>query len=109
MKKFAFLITVVMIGFAGAANAQMAATRDAQYIAVLRAVVNYKIDDEENIRNIERLREDRRFNEKVQKMLDKLSNNRSKTQPTGKFCRFWNRREKICITFWIKHCLTKRC
>ena len=44
MKKFAFLITAVMIGFAGAANAQMAATRDAQYIAVLRAVVNYKID-----------------------------------------------------------------
>jgi len=101
MKKFAFLITAVMIGFAGATNAQMAATRDAQYIAVLRAVVNYKIDDEENIRNIERLREDRRFNEKVQKMLE--------TPPTGKFCRFWNRREKICITFWIKHCLTKRC
>ena len=84
MKKFAFLITAVMIGFAGAANAQMAATRDAQYIAVLRAVVNYKIDDEENIRNIERLREDRRFNEKVQKMLDKLSNNRSKNTTNRK-------------------------
>ena len=84
MKKFAFLITAVMIGFAGAANAQMAATRDAQYIAVLRAVVNYKIDDEENIRNIERLRDDRRFNEKVQKMLDKLSNNRSKNTTNRK-------------------------
>ena len=82
MKKFAFLITAVMIGFAGAANAQMAATRDAQYM--LRAVVNYKIDDEENIRNIERLREDRRFNEKVQKMLDKLSNNRSKNTTNRK-------------------------
>ena len=59
-------------------------TGDAQYIAVLRAVVNYKIDDEENIRNIERLREDRRFNEKVQKMLDKLSNNRSKNTTNRK-------------------------
>ena len=84
MKKFAFLLTAMMIGFSASANAQMAATRDAQYIAVLRAVVNYKIDDEENIRNIKRLREDRRFNEKVQKMLDKLSNNRSKNTTNRK-------------------------
>ena len=84
MKKFAFLITAVMIGFAGAANAQMAATRDAQYIAVLRAVVNYKIDDEENIRNIERLREDRRFPDKVQKMREKRSTNRSKNTTNRK-------------------------
>ena len=34
--------------------------------------------------NIERLREDRRFNEKVQKMLDKLSNNRSKNTTNRK-------------------------
>ncbi len=78
MKKLALFLAVLMLGCSAAAQAQMAATRDAQYIAVLRAVVNYKIDDDENIRNIERLREDRRFNEKVQKMLDKLSNERSK-------------------------------
>ena len=78
MKKLALFLAVLMLGCSTAAQAQMAATRDAQYIAVLRAVVNYKIDDDENIRNIERLREDRRFNEKVQKMLDKLSNERSK-------------------------------
>lgn len=84
MKKLALYLTVLMLGFAGTAEAQMAATRDAQYIAVLRAVVNYKIDDEENIRNIERLRDDRRFNEKVQKMLDKLSNNRSKNTTNRK-------------------------
>ncbi len=78
MKKFALFLTVLMTVFSSAANAQMSATRDAQYMAVLRAVVNYKIDDEENIRNVERLRENRRFNEKVQKMLDKLSNDRSK-------------------------------
>ncbi len=73
MKKLALFLAVLMLGCSTAAQAQMAATRDAQYIAVLRAVVNYKIDDDENIRNIERLREDRRFNEKVQKMLDKLA------------------------------------
>lgn len=78
MKKLILILTLSLFCLAPSAQAQMSATKDAQYIAVLRAVVNYKIDDEENIRNIERLREDRRFNEKVQKMLDKLSNDRSK-------------------------------
>ena len=78
MKKVFFVLVAAMICFSSSAYAQLAATRDAQYIAVLRAVVNYKIDDEENLRNIERLREDRRFNEKVQRMLDKLSNERTK-------------------------------
>ena len=77
MKKF-ILVMLLALGVSGSAAAQMAATRDAQYIAVLKAVVNYKIDDAENIRNIERLREDKRFNEKLVKMLDKLSNERSK-------------------------------
>ena len=84
MKKIVLLLIAMMIGFSNTAEAQTAATRDAQYIAVLRAVVNYKIDDEENIRNIERLREDERFNRKVQKMLDKLSNQRSKNTTNRK-------------------------
>ena len=78
MKKIILLMVFSIFIFSFEAQAQMSATKDAQYIAVLRAVFNYKIDDEENIRNIERLREDKRFNAKVQKMLDKLSNNRSK-------------------------------
>ena len=78
MKKLIFALLLAMFCMITSAQAQMSATKDAQYIAVLRAVVNYKIDDEENIRNIERLREDKRFNAKVQKMLDKLSNDRSK-------------------------------
>lgn len=60
------------------AKAQMSATRDAQYMATLKAVANYKIDDEENIRDVERLREDRRFNQKLARMLDKLQNDRTK-------------------------------
>lgn len=63
------------------ASAQFAATQDAQYIATLRAVLNYKIDDEENIRNIEKLREDKWFNQKLTRMLDKLQNTRSKMRP----------------------------
>lgn len=64
--------------FTGVANAQFAASKDAQYLAVVKAVANYKIDDEENLRQVEELRNNEKFNNKLQKMLDKLSNRRTK-------------------------------
>ncbi|MDO4183988.1 MAG: hypothetical protein Q4D11_01945 [Rhodospirillales bacterium] len=64
--------------FTGVANAQFAASKDAQYLAVVKAVANYKIDDEENLRQVEELRNNEKFNNKLQKMLDKLSNKRTK-------------------------------
>ncbi len=64
--------------FTGVANAQFAASKDAQYLAVVKAVANYKIDDEENLRQVEELRDNEKFNNKLQKMLDKLSNKRTK-------------------------------
>ncbi len=60
------------------AKAQYAAQNDAKYMATLKAVVNYKIDDEENLSNIESLRENRRFNQQLQRMLNKLQNTRTK-------------------------------
>lgn len=69
---------LLALGFSSSVEAQYSATRDAQYIATLKAVVSYKIDDQENIRDIETLRQDERFNLKLQKMLDKLNNDRSK-------------------------------
>ena len=59
-------------------NAQFSATKDAQYLAVIKAVANYKIDDEENLRHVEELRQNENFNRKLQQMLDKLSNSRTK-------------------------------
>lgn len=84
MKIFVIAVALFAFGFPYGAQAQMSATRDAQYIAVLKAVVSYKIDDEENIRDIERLREDQRFNQKLQRMLDKLNNRRSKNNTNRK-------------------------
>ena len=60
------------------AQAQYSASKDAQYIATLKAVTNYKIADEEISRDIDKLRQNRLFNERLQKMLDKLSNRRTK-------------------------------
>lgn len=67
----------VLIGIP--AHAQMASQKEAAYIATLKAVADYKINDEENLEDMEKLREDKRFNEKLQRMLNKLDNRRTKT------------------------------
>ena len=61
-----------------------AAKEDAENLAVLKAVVNYKIDDDEHIKDIESLRQDERFNRRLRKMLDKLSNSRTKNSTNKK-------------------------
>lgn len=79
---FAFVLSVLLA--AGNAQAQMAASKDAQYLATIKAVANYKVDDEETARDMEKLRQNKRFNDKLQKMMDKLSNNRTKDSKNKK-------------------------
>lgn len=79
MSKFVKYLAMGAVLFCGAtAQAQYSAQKDAQYIATLKAVVNQKINDEEIIKDIESLRQNKSFNEKLQRMLDKLSNRRTK-------------------------------
>lgn len=72
------LVMAVTVLAAGDVNAQYSASKDAQYMAVIKAVANVKINDEENLRQMEKLRESEAFNRKLQKMLDKLDNSRNK-------------------------------
>lgn len=76
--KFWHIVFLLVLLVAIEAKAQYSAQNDAMYIATLKAVVDYKIDDEENIKNIENLRANKRFLLDLRKMLDKLSNRRSK-------------------------------
>ena len=69
---FAFLLNVSNV------CAQYAAQKDASYIATLKAVLDYKMNDEENTRELEDLRENEQFNQKLSHMMTKLSNRRSK-------------------------------
>ena len=69
---------------ADSAQAQFSASKDAQYMATLKAVANYKIEDDEIIKDIEKLRENHLFAERLQKMLDKLSNKRTKDSTNRK-------------------------
>ena len=53
------------------------AQKDAMYMATLKAVVNYKINDEDIIDDVNSLRQNQRFLQQLQGMLNKLSNRRS--------------------------------
>lgn len=71
-------LTIILCSLVSKTQAQLTSQKEAQYMATLKAVVNYKIDDEENISKIEDLRNDKRFNQKLQKMMEKLQNTRTK-------------------------------
>lgn len=78
MQKLYFWAFLISLFFSGNSYAQYSSQNDAKYIATLKAVVNYKIDDKENINDIESLRQNKQFNQKLQRMLNKLSNERTK-------------------------------
>lgn len=77
--RFLFFITVIAVAICtSSAYAQYSSTKNAQYLATIKAVANYKINDEEEYKNVEKLRQDVRFNEKLQGMLNKLQNTKTK-------------------------------
>lgn len=88
------LVMAVTILAASDVNAQYSASKDAQYLAVVKAVANYKINDEENLRQVEKLRENEAFNRKLQKMLEKLSNSRTKDTTNRKVLQILERAGK---------------
>lgn len=73
-----FILAVLLSSLPASSSAQMSASKNAQYLATIKAVANYKIDDEEELRNVERLRENEAFNRQLQKMMGKLQNTRTK-------------------------------
>lgn len=77
MKKFLLLLILSCL-LVSPAFAQYTAQKEAQYIATLKAVTDYKINDAENLKNVQKLREDARFNRRLSKMLEKLQNTRTK-------------------------------
>ena len=78
MRLFVPVLALGLLAGVQEASAQFSAQKDAQYIATLKAVVNYKINDEENLKDIESLRQNQAFNQKLQRMLNKLQNTRTK-------------------------------
>jgi len=82
MKKIAILLGLFLC--INPVQAQYSASKNAQYVATLKAVTNYKIEDEEINKDIEKLRQNQAFVERLQKMLEKLSNRRTKDSTNRK-------------------------
>lgn len=82
IKFWLVLFLVCLLSFA--AKAQYAAQNDAMYLATLKSVINYKIDDEENLKNVEALRSNQYFLQDLSKMMAKLSNRRTKNSVNSK-------------------------
>ena len=84
MKYFFAAFLFCFICFSFTASAQYAAQDDAKYLATIKAVADFKINDEENLQAVEALRQNRAFNQKLQKMLNKLSTERTKNTTNRK-------------------------
>ena len=79
MRYLPFFLILFLVGvIVKPAQAQYASQMDAAYFATLKAVADYKINDEENLDEVEELRQDEKFNKKLRKMLNKLDNRKSK-------------------------------
>lgn len=79
MKRIWVFLFLILAFYVKTADAQYASQMDAAYFATLKAVTDYKINDAENIKEMNQLREDEKFNKKLQKMLSELHNDRTKT------------------------------
>ena len=79
-----YAILSVCILTSSVAKAQLAAQKDAAYFATLKAVTDFKINDEENAKELASLRENAKFNKKLANMMKKLSNNRNKDSKNSK-------------------------
>ena len=82
-----FCIFAMILLFTSSAYAQYSAQKEAMYIATLKAVVDYKINDEENLKDIQSLRENERFKRDLMSMMAKLSNNRTKNSTNNRVYR----------------------
>lgn len=77
--KHLFFVLSLCFCFVAFAQTPPFAQRDAVYLATLKAVLDYKMEDAENIKQLEKLRQNKKFNRDLQKKLEKLNNKKTKS------------------------------
>lgn len=73
--------------FAVSASAQTASLNQAKYVTTLKVIADHKMNDADLAPDIDRLRENERFNSTLKKMLAKLDNSRPNTAKNQKIMR----------------------
>ena len=76
MKKILCLSLMIAFMPFGFAKAQMAALNKAKYIATLKVVCDHKMNDEDIVSDMDRLREHEKFRKSLAKMVGKLDNSK---------------------------------
>ena len=72
--KYIFLLSLLLLTSPIMAQDYPSSEKDAVYLATLKAVLDYKMNDTENIKQLDKLRKDEKFNQKLQEMLEDLDN-----------------------------------
>lgn len=78
MKYTVCLLFLFILLFSLPVQAQSTAKKDAIYLATVKAVADFKINDAETFDDVEKLRENKRFLKDLQNMVNKLSNDKNK-------------------------------
>lgn len=78
MKKICFFVILFSFLCVGIAKAQYSSQKDAANIIIAKVIADHKMNDQEYINDIEALRENTRFNNKLQKMVQEVSNAKNK-------------------------------
>ncbi len=76
--KYLVFCSTLFFALHGYAQNYTTSDMDAVYLATLKAVVDYKINDAETLKQIEKLRQDEKFDKKLRKMLGELNNQKRK-------------------------------
>lgn len=84
MRKICFFVVLFSVFCVGTANAQYASQKDASYVIIAKIMADHKMNDEEYVNDIAALRENQRFNNKLQKMLEATSNSKNKDAKSKK-------------------------
>jgi hypothetical protein len=71
-----YFLLLFMLFASMPAHAQMATLTRAKYIATLNVISNHKMKDEDLAKDLDKLREVKRFNEELIKMRNKLDNSK---------------------------------
>lgn len=78
MLKYVLFAVILFGSFQATAQDFPRRMEDAAYIATLKAVLDYKMEDEELIEDLQELRENQRFIESLEKKLKELQNTKQK-------------------------------
>lgn len=87
-----FFLFFMMCAFS--AQAQSAALNKAKYVTVLKVILDHKMNDEELMPDVAKLRESERFKKELVKMIGKLDNSRPSEAKNRRIMRILERTGK---------------